>query len=226
MMSKWKFVVGAAVLVAAGAGLYVATRSGIDPAAAAAPPPGMPVPISDVIKRNLPIYLDYSGRTESIRNVALQVKIAGYVSDQAVADGADVEKDALLYSIDKRDYLAALDQAKAQLQRDAAALDYASVLSQRGTELGKSGALAKDMIDQRVSGMKQAKATLDADEAAVRQAEKQLELYRHPGPVCRSRRAQSRAGRNADKRRRRHAEHHRSARPDLRHVQSQRDRTG
>ncbi len=172
-MSKWKLVVGAAVLVATGVGFYATTRSGIDPALAAAPP-GMPVPVSDVVKRNLPIYLDYSGRTESIRNVALQAKIAGYVSDQAVADGADVEKDALLYSIDKRDYSAALDQAKAQLQRDAAALDYASVLSQRGTELGKSGALAKDMIDQRVSGMKQAKATLDADEAAVHQAENNL----------------------------------------------------
>ena len=56
----------------------------------------------------------------------MQAKIAGYVQDQPVADGADVEKDALLYHIDPRDYQAALDQAKAQFQRDVAALEYAT----------------------------------------------------------------------------------------------------
>ena len=105
--------------------------------------------MASVIKRTIPIYLEYSARTESIRNVTLQAKIAGYVQEQPVADGADVETGALLYQIDPRDYRASLDQAKAQLQRDAAALEYAKLLAQRGNELGKTGALAKDTIDQR-----------------------------------------------------------------------------
>jgi multidrug efflux system membrane fusion protein len=120
------------------------------------------------------IYLDYSARTESIRNVALQAKIAGYVQEQPVADGADVETGTLLYQIDRRDYQAALDQAKAQLQRDIAALEYAAVLSQRGIELGKTGAIPKDTIDQRNSSMKQGEATVASDRAAVQQAENNL----------------------------------------------------
>jgi len=132
------------------------------------------VPVADVVKKTLPIFLEYSARTESIRNVALQPKISGYVQEQPTADGADVEKDTLLYRVDPRDYRAALDQAKAQHQRDAAALDYAGALAQRGTELGKTGALPRDIVDQRTSGLKQAEALLAADEAAVRQAENNL----------------------------------------------------
>jgi multidrug efflux system membrane fusion protein len=173
-MTKWKLALGATTVLAAGAALFVSTRGGTDRAAAAPPAFAMPVPVTDVVKKTLPIFLEYSARTESIRNVGLQAKISGYVQEQPVGDGADVEKDTLLYRIDARDYRAALDQAKAQHQRDAAALEYASALAQRGGELAKSGALAKDMMEQRMSGMKQAEALLAADEAAVRQAENNL----------------------------------------------------
>ncbi len=173
-MTKWKLALGAAAIVAIGAALFISTRGGSNNAAAAPPAFAMPVPVATVVKKTLPIYLDYSARTESIRNVGLQAKISGYVSEQPVADGADVEKGALLYKIDARDYQAALDGAKAQLQRDSAALEYANALAQRGTELSKTGALAKDMIEQRVSAAKQAEATLAADGAAVRQAENNL----------------------------------------------------
>ncbi|MDB5579786.1 MAG: family efflux transporter, subunit [Bradyrhizobium sp.] len=174
-MTKWKLALGATTVLAAGVAIFMSTRGSTDRAAAAAPPPfAMPVPVADVVKKTLPIFLEYSARTESIRNVALQPKISGYVQEQPVTDGADVEKDALLYRIDARDYRAALDQAKAQHQRDAAALEYASALAQRGGELAKSGALPRDVIEQRVSGMKQAEALLAADLAAVQQAENNL----------------------------------------------------
>src|SRR5256886_7370244 len=50
----------------------------------------------------------------------------------------------------------ALDQAKAQAQRDAAALDYAHSNLDRGSTLAKSGYLAKDTFDQRASAAQQA----------------------------------------------------------------------
>jgi len=173
-MTKWKLALGATTVLAAGVAIFMSTRGGTEVAVAAAPPFAMPVPVTDVVKKTLPIFLEYSARTESIRNVGLQAKISGYVSEQPVADGADVEKDTLLYKIDPRDYQAALDGAKAQLARDSAALEYANALAQRGTELSKTGALAKDTIEQRLSVAKQAEATLAADEAAVRQAENNL----------------------------------------------------
>jgi len=173
-MKKWKVALSCVVAVAAIAVIYAVTRPDIGSQAAAPQTQAMPVPVADVEKRTIPIYLDYSARTESIRNVALQAKIAGYVQEQPVADGADVETGTLLYQIDPRDYRAALDQAKAQLQRDTAALEYAKLLSQRGIELGKTGAIAKDTVDQRNSSMKQGEATVASDQAAVQQAENNL----------------------------------------------------
>ena len=173
-MKKWKVLLSGVVAVAAIAVGYALTRPDMKSQAAAPQMHAMPVPVANVEKKTIPIFLDYSARTESIRNVSLQAKIAGYVQEQPVADGADVETGTLLYQIDPRDYRAALDQAKAQLQRDTAALEYANLLSQRGNELGKSGALAKDTIDQRNSSMKQGEATVASDRAAVQQAENNL----------------------------------------------------
>jgi multidrug efflux system membrane fusion protein len=172
-MKRWKVALGGiAAATTIAVVVYAFTRPDMKSRAEAAAPPmqAMPVPVANVEKKTIPIYLDYSARTESIRNVALQAKIAGYVQEQPVADGADVETGTLLYQIDPRDYRAALDQANAQLQRDAAALEYAKLLAQRGNELGKTGALAKDTIDQRNSAMKQGEATVASDKAAVQQA--------------------------------------------------------
>jgi membrane fusion protein, multidrug efflux system len=173
-MKKWKLALSGVAAVAAVGVVYALMRPDLGSKAAAPQMQAMPVPVTDVEKKTIPIYLDYSARTESIRNVALQAKISGYVQEQPVADGADVQRDALLYRIDPRDYRAALDQAKAQLERDIAALEYSTVLSQRGIELSKTGAIPKDTVDQRNSAMKQGEATVAADRAAVQQAENNL----------------------------------------------------
>jgi multidrug efflux system membrane fusion protein len=130
----------------------------------------MPVPVASVVKKTLPIYLDFPGRTESIRNIALQARVSGYVESQPAADGADVKSGELLYQIDPRDLQAALDQAQAQAQRDQSSLDYAKANFTRGEELAKSGFVSKDVYDQRESAMRQAEAALAVDRAAIETA--------------------------------------------------------
>jgi membrane fusion protein, multidrug efflux system len=171
-MRHWKILLGSAAVICVGAGILVSTlRTG--PVAAAAPsgPPAMPVPVTSVTKKTIPVYLEYSARTESIREVSLQAKIAGYIQSQPIADGADVKEGELIYKIDERDYRAALDQAKAQAQRNVAALSYAKSNFNRGDELVKTGFLAKDNYDQRASTLGQSEASVAMDSASVRSAE-------------------------------------------------------
>ncbi len=171
-MRNWKIWLGTAAVVCVGAGiLFSSFRTG--PVAAAAPPGpfAMPVPVAAVIKKTVPIYLEYSARTESIREVSLQAKVAGYIQAQPAADGADVKEGDLLYKIDDRDYAAALDQARAQAQRNVAALSYAKSNFNRGDELVKTGFLAKDNYDQRASTLGQSEASVAMDSATVRSAE-------------------------------------------------------
>ncbi len=180
-MRKSRFAIGAAVVVAltgAAAALIERGVGIIDVPAKAAPSTptaaALPVPVVGVVKKTVPIYLAYSARTESIQKVTLLAKVTGYVQSQQVPDGADVKAGDLLYRIDPRDYQAVLDQAKAQAERDKAALDYARANRDRGTVLTSNGYLAKDSLDQRMSTVRQLEASLAMDQAAIRTAELNL----------------------------------------------------
>lgn len=179
-MRKWKIALGTAVALGA---ISVASVHLLDmgnlslsaSTAGAAPAPKafvMPVPVVNVVKKTLPIYLDYAARVEPIRNITLQARVPGYLQEQTAQDGSDVKQGDLLYRIAPEDYQAALDQA--QVQRDAAALDYARSNLGRGTDLAKAGYLAKDSFDQRTSNLRTAEAALAVDQAAVRTAELNL----------------------------------------------------
>jgi membrane fusion protein, multidrug efflux system len=134
----------------------------------------MPVPVVSVVKKTLPIYLDYPGRIESIRSIALRARVSGYIDSQPAVDGADVKSGDLLHQIDPRDLQAALDQANAQAQRDQASLEYARASFARGEELVRSGFVAKDVYDHRASAMRQGEAALMADRAAIEAAKLNL----------------------------------------------------
>jgi membrane fusion protein, multidrug efflux system len=170
----WRIALVTAVALGAAAAVYIVDRNGWRTGAVAVSAQeqqmAMPVPVTQVVKKTIPIYLEYSARTESIRNIPLQARVAGYLQAQPAPDGADVKQGDLLYQIDTRDLQAALDQANAQAQRDLAALDYARSNLNRGTELAKTGWVAKDTYDQRVSAMRQAEAALAMDQAAIQNA--------------------------------------------------------
>jgi multidrug efflux system membrane fusion protein len=188
-MSTRTLLLGAAVALAGVTVVQPWVRFGVDLGAqkagaeAPAKPEGpakpaapfvMPVPVAPVVKRSVPVTLDYSARTEAVRNVTLQAKVPGYLKEQVAADGSDVKAGDLLYRIDPRDFQAALDQAKAQLVKDNANLDYLKSSLDRGMELSRSGWLAKDSFDQRTSAVRQAEAAIEIDRAAIRTAELNL----------------------------------------------------
>jgi multidrug efflux system membrane fusion protein len=162
---------GAALLVAVAIPVAGHLDLQPEPAGASTPPaapPALPVPVTAVVKATIPVTFDYAARTESIRAIALQAKVSAYLKEQPTPDGTDVRTGDLLYRLDPRDFQVALDQAKAQIQRDAASLDYQRASFQRGDSLSKSGWLAKDSFDERTSSLRQAEAALAASQAALR----------------------------------------------------------
>src|SRR5580704_7624812 len=143
-------------------------------AAGARPENALSVPVRAVVKKTVPIYLDYVGTTEAIRTVTLQAKVTGYLARQAVPDGADVKQGDLLYVLDPGDYQAALEQSKAQGARDTAALDYARASQGRNAVLNKQGWVSHDTFDQVTSSLHQAEAAVAVDRALIQTAELNL----------------------------------------------------
>jgi membrane fusion protein, multidrug efflux system len=176
----WKTGVGVVAALAASAAGFSAVRNngammgGAARAAGAPPPFVMPVPVVAVTKKPVPVYREYTARTEAIRSISILPRISGYVQKQDTPDGVDVREGDLLYTIDPRDVQAALDQMKAQMLRDKSALEYARSNLNRGAALVGNGFLAKDSYDQRMSASGQAEAVIAMDEAAQRTAELNL----------------------------------------------------
>jgi multidrug efflux system membrane fusion protein len=185
-MRIWTTAIGLVAVAAAGYGVvtFVFPEAFHDIVAADAaqqeqppaggPPPAFPVPVAVVSKTTVPVYLEYVGATEAIREVTLQAKVGGYLQETGITDGADVKEGDLLYRIDPDDYQAALDQARARLQGDQAALEYATSSQKRNAALSATGAVAKDTNDEKTSLMHQAQANIMADKAAIRTAQLNL----------------------------------------------------
>lgn len=185
-MRIWTTAIGLVVVAAAGYGVVrfvfpdalhhvvAADAAQQEQPPAGGPPPAFPVPVSVISKTTVPVYLEYVGTTEAIREVTLQAKVGGYLQETGITDGADVKEGDLLYRIDPDDYQAALDQAKARLQGDQAALEYATSSQKRNAALSATGAVAKDTNDEKTSLMHQAQANIMADKAAIRTAQLNL----------------------------------------------------
>ena len=185
-MRIWTAALGLVVVAAAGYGtvkfvfpnafheVVAADAAQPEQAPAGGPPPAFPVPVAVVSKTTVPVYLEYVGATEAIREVTLQAKVGGYLQETGITDGADVKEGDLLYRIDPDDYQAALDQAQARLQSDQAALEYATSSQKRNAALTATGAVAKDTNEEKTSLMHQAQASIMADKAAIRTAQLNL----------------------------------------------------
>jgi membrane fusion protein, multidrug efflux system len=127
-----------------------------------------------VVKKSVPLYLDYVATAEAIRSVTLQAKVTGYLLVQGAADGADVKEGDTLYRIDPRDYQAVLDRAKAQEQRDAAQRDYAGANERRNKQLNQNGYVSLDAYQQSLSSLHQFEAAITADRATIETAQLNL----------------------------------------------------
>jgi multidrug efflux system membrane fusion protein len=137
-------------------------------------PPAISVPVTPVVQETVPVYLEYVGTTDAVRTVALQAQVTGYLLKRLVPDGSDVSAGQLLYEIDPRSYQAALDQAKAQSQKDEAALEYAKASHHRNAVMSKTGDVSIDTLQQSASTELQDNAALASDRAAIETAQLNL----------------------------------------------------
>lgn len=138
------------------------------------PPPAVEVPVSPVVEKTVPVFLTYAGSTDPLRSVTLQALVTGYLLKRFVTDGADVAQGQLLYQIDPSTYQAVLDQAKAQEQKDSAALAYAKANRQRNENLNKNGDVSLDTVQQSTSAEQQYAAAVAADQATIEAAQLSL----------------------------------------------------
>ena len=147
-----------------------------------APPPPT-VTVSAPTERTIVDYDEYVGRFAAVNAVEVRARVSGYLDSVHFKDGQLVKQGDLLFTIDKRPFQNALDQAQATLTQAKATLAYAQADLERGQSLVKEKTITLQTFEQRTQAARIAEAALTRAEAAVRQAELDLQFTELRAPI-------------------------------------------
>jgi RND family efflux transporter MFP subunit len=146
-------------------------------------PPPPQVTVAKPAKRVVVDQDEYVGRFVAIDSVEIRARVSGYLDRVHFTDGQIVKQGDLLFTIDKRPFQAALDQAKANLAQARANLAFAETDLVRGAQLVKDRTITEQTFDQRTQAKRVAEASVAAQEAAVKQSTLDLEFTELRAPV-------------------------------------------
>ena len=180
-----------AALVVAGIGTFTAMHGfgrgdlPVNGAEAAVKPsvPAMEVDVAMVVSKTITDYQNYSGRLEAVDKVEIRPLVPGTIVAVHFADGALVKKGDALFTIDPRPYVAAVDQAAAQLAAAQARNGYTSTDAARAERLLADNAIAKRDYDEKQNASHEAAANLKAAQAALETAKINLTYTQITAPV-------------------------------------------
>jgi membrane fusion protein, multidrug efflux system len=148
---------------------------------AAARRPAIPVSISPVEQADFPVYLTGLGTVQAFNTVVVRTRVDGQIDKIAFKEGQMVKQGDLLAEIDPRPFQASLDQAKAKKVQDEANLANANLDLQRYTKLGEFA--TRQQTDTQRSTVAQLTALLSADDAAISNAQTQLDYTQVKSPI-------------------------------------------
>lgn len=145
--------------------------------------PVIPVMAAKAETKTMPVELHEIGTGEAYSSVSIESQVAGIVSAVHYTQGQFVKKGDLLVSLDDRPFVAALEVAKANLSKDRASAQLASVEAERYQNLFQSDVVAKEQLDQQVAAAAAQKSIVQGDEAAVKMAELNLSYCSIYAPI-------------------------------------------
>ena len=149
---------------------------------AQAPPPPA-VTVAPPVKRTIVDNDEYVGRFVAVDSVEVRARVSGYLDTVHFTDGQIVKQGDLLFTIDKRPFQNTLDQARANLTTAKSNLIYTEGDLARGQQLVRDRTIAEQTFEQRAQAKRNAEAAVAANEAAVRQAELDLQFTELRAPV-------------------------------------------
>lgn len=135
----------------------------------------VPVAVSVVSKATVPVRLRAIGNIEPTSTVSLKARVDGQIVEVNFREGQEVKKGDVLFRIDSRSFEAALRQAEANAQRDAAARDQARSQERRYLELLEKNFVSKEAYAQIRTNADTTEASAKASQAAIENARLNLE---------------------------------------------------
>jgi RND family efflux transporter MFP subunit len=180
MIHASRFRIAAAFLLLAPA--LGACGQGQQQGGAAPPPPT--VTVAKPIERGVVDNDEYVGRFVAVDSVEVRARVSGYLDQIHFRDGQMVNKGDLLFTIDKRPFQNAVDQARGVLATANANLAFTEADLNRAKQLVRDKTITEQTFDQRTQAFHTAQASIASNEAAVRQADLDLAFTELRAPVA------------------------------------------
>ena len=182
---RWLPAVGAAVLVVVlGGGWFLLKETRTSAPAAAATVPAPAVGVRLVVQRGVSQSFEFVGHIKATDKVDLRARVEGFLEKRLFREGQDVKAGDLLYQIEKVQYEALVEQAKANLAAAEAESTNAKLEYSRQLELSKRQYSAQSVVDQNRATMDTAAAKIMQAKAALRQAEVNLDYTDIRAPIA------------------------------------------
>ena len=172
-----RFLTFGAVLVCA---LLVSNCSRKAPQAGPATPE---VLVTTVQPRDVPRVLERVATLDGFINANINAQVQGYIVSRDYQEGSVVKKGDHLFQIDPRPFEAALAQAKGTLAKDKANQVKSDADEKRAMDLFNKKVISDQERDTAIAAAQAGRANIEADEAAVQQADLNLGYTKIKSPI-------------------------------------------
>ena len=148
-----------------------------------AAPPLAEVLVTTVQPQDVPRVLERVATLDGFINANINAQVQGYIISRDYQEGSVVKKGDVLFHIDPRPFAAAAAQAKGALARDKANHVKAEADEKRALDLFKKKVISDSERDTAIAAAGSSRANVEADEAAVQQAELNLGYTKVTAPI-------------------------------------------
>ena len=126
---------------------------------------------------------EFNGRIEATEKVEIRARVEGYLGPVQYKEGSRVKQGDLLFVIEKDRYQADLKEAEANLSSAKAEEKLATTSYERARKLVARKAVAQSQLDDATANLQKAKASVQAQEAAVALAQLNLDYTDIRAPI-------------------------------------------
>lgn len=147
-----------------------------------APPPA--VVVAKAESRDMRHAEQFTGRVQAMDEVSLMARVQGFLEKRLFEEGATVKPGQLLFVIDKKPFVAEVEQRQAAKARAEADARNAEVQLVRGRELLRTNNIPKSEVDKREAAFLMADAQVKQADAALTEAEIQLGYTEIRAPIA------------------------------------------
>jgi RND family efflux transporter MFP subunit len=139
--------------------------------------------VTEVVQGEVPEIRQWVGTLNGSENADVRARVTGYLLKRAYQEGGHVKTGQLLFEIDARPFVAALDQAKGQLQEAQATLLGVELDAKRAAELFQGKVISEQEYTNKTQAYQTKLAAVTAAKAAVEQAQLNLDYTKIVSPL-------------------------------------------